>query len=64
MRPPLSRSRQRQFWRLIRSGVSWRQAAVSVGMSVTTAMRWLRKSGGMPSLSLAEPSRELCRSGS
>jgi transposase, IS30 family len=59
MRPRLSRSCQRQFWRLVRSGVPWRQAAAPVGMSLKTAQCWFGKSGGMPPLSLAEPSREL-----
>jgi transposase, IS30 family len=59
MRPRLSRSCQRQFWRLVRSGVRWRQAAAPVGMSLKTAQCWFGKSGGMPPLSLAEPSREL-----
>jgi hypothetical protein len=59
MRPRLSRSRQREFWRLVRAGVPWRQAAGPVGMSLKTAQCWFAKSGGMPSLSLAEPSREL-----
>jgi transposase, IS30 family len=59
MRPRLSRSCQRQFWRLVRSGVPWRQAGAPVGMSLTTAKCWFGKSGGMPPLSLAEPSREL-----
>ena len=36
MRPQLSRSCQRQFWRLIRSGVPWRQAGAPVGMSLKT----------------------------
>ena len=56
---PLSRSRQREFWRLIRAGLPWRQAGAAVGMSLTTTKCWFRKAGGMPSLSLAEPSREL-----
>jgi transposase, IS30 family len=59
MRSRLSRSSQREFWRLVRSGVSWRQAAAPVGMSLKTAQCWFGKAGGMPPLSLAEPSREL-----
>jgi transposase, IS30 family len=56
---PLSRSRQREFWRLIRAGLPWRRAGTAVGMSLTTTKCWFRKAGGMPPLSLAEPSREL-----
>jgi transposase, IS30 family len=59
MRSRLSRSSQREFWRLVRSGVPWRQAAAPVGMSLKTAQCWFGKAGGMPSLLLAEPSREL-----
>jgi transposase, IS30 family len=59
MRPRLSRSSQREFWRLIRAGLPWRQAGAAAGMSLTTTKCWFRKGGGMPSLSLAEPSREL-----
>jgi transposase, IS30 family len=59
MRPRVSRSRRRVFWRAIRSGSSLEQAAAAVGVSLTTAKWWFRKAGGMPPLSLAEPSREL-----
>jgi transposase, IS30 family len=59
MRPRLSRSRQREFWRLVGAGVPWRQAGAPVGMSLKTAQCWFGKAGGMPPLSLAEPSREL-----
>jgi IS30 family transposase len=59
MRSRLSRSCQRDFWRLVRRGVPWRQAAAPVGMSLKTAQWWFGKAGGMPPLSLAEPSREL-----
>jgi transposase, IS30 family len=59
MRPGLSRSRQRQFWRLVRAGLPWRQAAGPVGMLLKTAQCWFGKAGGVPPLSLAEPSREL-----
>lgn len=59
MRPRVSRSRRRGFWRAIRSGSTLEQAAAGVGVSLTTAKWWFRKAGGMPPLSLAEPSREL-----
>ena len=56
---PPSRSRQRLFWRVVRSRAPLKEAAAAVGMSVVSAERWLRQCGGMPPLSLAEPSREL-----
>lgn len=59
MRSRLSRSSQREFWRLVRSGVPWRQAAAPVGMSLKAVQCWFGKAGGMPPLSLAEPSWEL-----
>jgi hypothetical protein len=33
----MSRSQQRQFWSAVRAGLSWRQAAAAVGMSLTSA---------------------------
>ena len=55
-RPSPSRAVQRQFWRLIATGVTTAEAAIAVGVSVPVGMRWFRHAGGMPSLSLAEPS--------
>lgn len=47
---------QRQFWRLIATGISTAEAAIAVGVSVPVGMRWFRHAGGMPPISLAEPS--------
>ena len=54
--PGSSREVQRRFWRLIRSGSLTCDAALSVGVSATAGERWFREAGGVPSLSLAEPS--------
>jgi IS30 family transposase len=53
-RPPL-RSVQREFWRLIRAGSSTEQAAAEVGVSKRSGERWVQQRGGMPGLSLVEP---------
>ena len=55
-RPEPSRAVQRQFWRLIATGITSAEAAVNVGVSVPVGMRWFRHAGGMPPLSLEEPS--------
>jgi DNA-binding CsgD family transcriptional regulator len=47
---------QRQFWQLIATGISTAEAAIAVGVSVPVGMRWFRHAGGMPPISLAEPS--------
>ena len=54
-RPEPSRAVQRQFWRLIASGITSAEAAVKVGVSVPVGTRWFRHAGGMPPISLAEP---------
>jgi len=54
--PAPSRAVQRQFWRLIATGISSVEAALRVGVSVPVGMRWFRHAGGMPPLSLVEPS--------
>jgi IS30 family transposase len=54
-----SRSCRRWFWRRVRAGDSWAAAAASAGVSLATMLRWRREGGGMPPLSLTEPSREL-----
>jgi IS30 family transposase len=46
---------EREFWRLIARGKSSENAAVGVGVSVPVGARWFRHAGGMPPLSLAEP---------
>jgi IS30 family transposase len=46
---------ERAFWRLIAQGKRTEEAAVEVGVSAPVASRWFRHAGGMPPLSLAEP---------
>lgn len=54
-RPEPSRAVQRAFWRLIAAGVSTEDAAAEVGVSTPVASRWFRHAGGMPPISLVEP---------
>ena len=54
-RPDPSRVVQRQFWRLIATGITSAEAALKVGVSVPVGSRWFRHAGGMPPISLAEP---------
>ncbi len=54
-RPEPSRAVQREFWRLIASGVTTVQAAELVGVSAPVGVRWFRHAGGMTPLSLGEP---------
>ena len=54
-RPEPSRAVQREFWRLIAGGMTTVEAAESVGVSWPVGSRWFRHAGGMPPLSLAEP---------
>ncbi len=54
-RPPPSREVERGFWRLVAGGVSSEVAAVAVGVSAPVGSRWFRHGGGMPPISLAEP---------
>ncbi len=54
--PTPSRAVQRQFWRLIATGITSAEAALRVGVSVPVGTRWFRHAGGMPPLSLDEPS--------
>jgi hypothetical protein len=46
---------QREFWRLIASGVTTVEAAEAVGVSWPVGARWFRHAGGMPPISLDEP---------
>jgi transposase, IS30 family len=56
-RPPVSRRAERQrFWRLIAKGLTSEGAAVAVGVSPVLGTRWFREGGGMPPISLEEPS--------
>lgn len=54
-RPEPSRAVQREFWRLIASGITTVQAARRVGVSEPVGVRWFRHAGGMTPLSLSEP---------
>ncbi|GAB3721740.1 hypothetical protein GCM10028793_61350 [Nocardiopsis oceani] len=53
-RPEPSRAVQRDFWRLIASGVTTAEAAQAVGVSWPVGSRWFRQAGGMPPISLDE----------
>jgi IS30 family transposase len=55
-RPEPSRAVQREFWRLIATGITTVEAAEAVGVSWPVGSRWFRQAGGMPPLSLEEPS--------
>ena len=53
-RPPVARREHRQrFWKAIALGLSSEDAAVVCGVSLSVGTRWVRSSGGMPSISLA-----------
>ncbi|WP_394855354.1 helix-turn-helix domain-containing protein, partial [Rhodococcus cerastii] len=54
-RPEPSRTVQRDFWRRIASGVTTVEAAEAVGVSWPVGCRWFRHAGGMPPISLDEP---------
>lgn len=54
-RPEPSRAVQRDFWRRIASGATTADAAESVGVSWPVGSRWFRHAGGMPPISLDEP---------
>lgn len=54
-RPEPSRAVQRQFWRLIATGMSTAEASLAIGVSVPVGSRWFRHAGGMMPLSLDEP---------
>ena len=47
---------EREFWRRIGLGLRTAEAAESVGMSEVIGGRWFREGGGMPHMTLAEPS--------
>src|SRR5690625_358531 len=55
-RPEPSRAVQREFWRLIATGITTVEASQAVGVSSPVGIRWFRHTGGMPPLSLNEPS--------
>ena len=50
------RDQQRAFWRLIGQGCGSREAARRVGLNSEAGKRWFREAGGMPPLSVVEPS--------
>lgn len=54
-RPVPARHVEREFWRLIAQGKSTEDAAAAIGVSVPVGSRWFRHAGGMPPLSLADP---------
>jgi IS30 family transposase len=47
---------QREFWSLIATGITTVEAALGVGVSWPVGARWFRHAGGMPPISLDEPS--------
>jgi len=60
-RPEPSRAVQRAFWRLIAQGLTSEAAGAEVGVSTPVATRWFRHAGGMPPITLSEPTgRYLC----
>src|SRR5919206_5068840 len=54
-RPMPARHVEREFWRLIAKGRRTEEAALAIGVSAPVGLRWFRNGGGMPPLSLAEP---------
>ena len=54
-RPEPSRAVQRQFWRAIETGMTTAEAGTAGGVSVPVGARWFRHAGGMPPISLVEP---------
>src|SRR5919112_3495445 len=54
-RPIPARHVEREFWRLIAKGRRSEDAAIEVGVSAPVGTRWFRHAGGMPPLSLSEP---------
>lgn len=54
-RPEPSRAVQRDFWRLIATGITTAAAAGEVRVTWPVASRWFRHAGGMAPLSLDEP---------
>lgn len=55
-RPVPPRDVERKFWQLIAGGMGSEESAVAVGVSAPVGSRWFRHGGGMPPLSLVEPS--------
>jgi IS30 family transposase len=55
-RPPPPRKVEREFWRRIGGGASSEVAAAGCGVSAPVGSRWFRDGGGMPPISVVEPS--------
>src|SRR5438128_1474222 len=52
----MPRSVERRFWRQVRAGLSPAEAAAAVGVSRHLGEKWCHDGGGMPTVSLVEPS--------
>src|SRR5438874_13829325 len=52
-RPPAGREHRVRFWEAIARGASSENAAVEAGVLPSIGVRWFRKGGGMPSVTLA-----------
>lgn len=55
-RPGASREMEREFWRKIAEGLSSEDAALCCGLAQAAGSRLFRQGGGMPQISLNEPS--------
>ena len=53
--PSHRREVERLFWRVVATGVTSEAAAAEVGVSQAVGSRWFRHGGGMPPMSLDEP---------
>lgn len=53
-RPEPSRTAQREFWRLLATGITTVEASAGVGVSWPVGVRWFRHAGGMTPLNLDE----------
>lgn len=53
--PATRREIEREFWRVIATGVTSEQAAETVGVSQAVGGRWFRHGGGMPTIDLSPP---------
>ena len=51
--PSVRREVEREFWRVIATGVTSEEAAIAVGVSQAAGSRWFRHGGGMPPMDLA-----------
>ena len=52
-KPSLRREVEREFWRVVATGVTSGVAATAVGVSQSAGSRWFRQGGGMPPMDLA-----------